>query len=115
MTTMNKKATKAKVPSPPWNAVKITAQDGHTWIVGRCKVEDDYAAFLMEADGLTLGYATEKARSIDVGFWFNEQYVLPEVRRDGTLIARPTYEQLIDPDYTRTNELHQCDIEFISL
>lgn len=105
-----------KKPAPkPWNAVKVTAPDGHTWIVGRCKVEDDYAAFLMEADGLTLGYATEKVRSGEIDFWFSEQYVLSEVMRDGTLIARPTYEQLIDPDHTRTNELHQCDIEFITL
>ena len=45
MSTVNKKATKAKVPTTPWNAIKVTAPDGHTWIVGRCKVEDDYAAF----------------------------------------------------------------------
>lgn len=108
--------TTKKKPTPkPWNAVKVTAPDGHTWIVGRCKVEDDYAAFLVHADGLTLGHATEKVRSSDIGFWLNEQYILSEVMRDGTLIARPTYEQMTATDYARTNELYECEIEFITL
>ena len=115
MSTVNKKATKAKVPTTPWNAIKVTVPDGHTWIVGRCKVEDDYAAFLMEADGLTLGHATESVRSSEIDFWFHDQYILSEVVRDGTIINRPSYERLIDPDYSRVNELHECAIEFITL
>ena len=115
MSTVNKKATKVKVPTAPWNAIKVIAPDGHTWIVGRCKVEDDYAAFLMESDGLSLGHATESVRSSEIDFWFNDQYIFSEVVRDGTIISRPSYDRLIDPDYSRTHELHECAIEFITL
>lgn len=105
----------AKRNTKPWNAVRISAPDGNVWIVGRTKIEDDYAAFLVHADGLTLGHATEKVRSSEISFWFSEQYVLDEVRRDGTRIARPSYEQLTDPEYTTTNELDDCTIEFLTL
>ena len=115
MSTVNKKATKAKVPTTSWNAIKITAPDGHTWVVGRCKVEDDYAAFLMESDGLSLGHATESVRSSEIDFWFHDQYILSEVMRDGTIINRPSYERLIDPDYRRVDQLHECAIEFVTL
>lgn len=93
----------------------VVAPDGHTWLVGRAEVENDYAKFLVVADGLTVGHATEKVRSNECDFWFNEQYVLSEVVRDGTLIARPSYEQMTHPDYVRTNCLSECEITFLSI
>lgn len=105
----------AKRNTKPWNAVRISAPDGNVWIVGRTKIEDDYATYLMQTNGLTLGHATEKVRSSEIDFWFTEQYVLGEVRRDGTLLSRPSYEQLTDPEYTTTNELSDCTVEFLVL
>jgi hypothetical protein len=85
----------SKKPKPPWNAVRIDAGNGIVWLVSRQAIEDDYATFLMGADKITLGHATEKVRSVDVEFWFNEQFDWSDVQRLGVQITRPTYEMLL--------------------
>lgn len=81
-------------PKKPWNAAVATI-DGKTYLIGRPAIEDNYAGYLMEADGLSMGHAIEKARAEDVEFWVHEQIIEPEWATLGALIERPTYEQLI--------------------
>ena len=93
------KKQKSQSAKKPWNAVKVSAPDDRVWIVGRPKIEDDYASFLVQSDGLSIGHATEKARAQELDFWMLEQYVISEVIRDGTQIARPSYEQVTAPEF----------------
>ena len=84
----------ASKTSRPWNAAVITI-NGTTYLVGRPAIEDDYAQFLMAAENMSLGHATEQARSNDLKFWLHEQIIDGDWARLGTVIARPSYEQLI--------------------
>lgn len=88
----------ARKPKKPWNAV-VAAFDGKTYLIGRPAIEDDYASFLVSAEGIGLGHATEKARDSDLKFWVREHLIDIDWPRLGTLIERPTYEQLIGIQY----------------
>lgn len=94
----------------PWNAAIITFK-GFTYLVGRPAIEDDYAEFMVHADGLSLGHATEKARSNDLKFWVHEQIDHSDWQRLGTLIARPSYLQLIGKEEAPRDR----DVRFISI
>lgn len=109
--------TKKKANAPtPWNAVRVIVPDGHTYLVGRPAVEDDYVQILLQ-DGLSLGHATEKVRDMDhdtMCTWFNEQFNLEDVKAMGTRLTRPTYDQLIAQDYP-VNNISDCEVDFINV
>ena len=97
-------------PKKPWNAV-VTTFDGKTYLIGRPAIEDDYARFLVSAECIGLGHATEKARDSDLKFWVHEQLIDLDWARLGTLIGCPTYEQLIG----KAKLARDRDVRFVTI
>lgn len=97
-------------PKKPWNAIVATT-DGKTYLIGRPAVEDDYADFIMQSDDDSLGQATEKARASDLKFWVHEQLIDSDWPRLGTIIERPTYEQLIGKEKLARDR----DVRFVTI
>ena len=70
---------------------------GPVWFVPYDKVEEDYAIFLEDADGLSTEQALAKARACsqeDIRSWFYEQFSWHEVERHGELL-QPAKKTLI--------------------
>ena len=97
-------------PKKPWNAIVATT-GGKTYLIGLPAIEDDYAAFVVHADGESLGQATERARASDLKSWVHEQLIDEDWQRLGTLIERPTYEQLIG----KVDLARDRDVRFVTI
>jgi hypothetical protein len=86
-----------KKSSPPWNLAIMDAGNGYVYAVSRTQVENDYADFLMQADGLSFGHAVERSRdsaeAIDT--WIHEQFNLEDFKNVGITLQRPSYERLL--------------------
>lgn len=65
--------------------IVVTSPCGRVWHVPLLKVREDYARFLVEADGLSMEAAMEKSTPKFAPTWFAEQYIWTEVERDGVL------------------------------
>ncbi len=74
--------------------VVVNSPCGRVWHVPILKVREDYARFLVDADGVTMEAAMEKSTPEFAGTWFAEQYIWAEVERDGVLVRDADAEQI---------------------
>lgn len=89
-----------------WNLVVMEMTDGSIYAIGRHQIERDYAEFMVQHDGLSLGHAMERARDSpsDVQVWAAEQFNDADFRRIGTPVRLPSYEQMLGIAKTPRNE-----------
>lgn len=80
-----------------WNLVTMEMTDGSVYAIGRHQFEQDYAQFLMETDGISMGHAVERARDTpeDIETWACEQFNESDFRRIGAPVRLPSYEQML--------------------
>jgi len=104
-----------KPEAAPWNAVVVDLGDGHRVVVGRSAIEQDYADYLHDADGLTRGHAIERARDplsvAEIETWVREQFNRADFIAKGTPISLPSYEMLLAGVDTSENG----DLQFVLL
>ena len=71
---------------------------GRTWFVPLSAVREDYAQFLVDADGVSYEEARQKIEEYGedtLTTWFYEQFDWSDVERYGTLTGAPSMQQVI--------------------
>lgn len=79
---------KIKHKAPPEGVKGWIVYDAEqVWFLPYSAVEQDYINFLMDNDRISEARARKRAESYCQGYWFYEQYIWEEVRRDGILLT----------------------------
>lgn len=82
-----------------WNAAVMDAGNGYVYLITRVQVENAYAEDQQAYLKISFGHAMEMARDADqetIETWLHEQFIVEDFVRDGVVIKRPTYEQLLE-------------------
>lgn len=76
-------------------AFRIESPCGRVWEVPIAAVREDYARYLVDADGITLDEAKARVEEwVSVSFWFYQQFDWDDVERCGKLVQEASAEQV---------------------
>lgn len=102
-----------QIPNEKGWVIRSTCE--RIWFLPYTAVVLDYKNYLTQQEGLTSEEADAQIGSEDVSFWFYEQYIWPEVERDGKLLTKPVpkkYKKFLDfyRDYTSSGPCQDTDM-----